>query len=133
MNSYEEKISLLSEMITFALVDGELHPEEINLLRYISEELEISKPDFMSLFFEPKESAVLKDQFSRILHFYQLALIMHVDNRLHRNEKIAIKDIGIRMGLSPIATKSVLELMENSVDKEVPIDVLISIFQHQDN
>lgn len=133
MTLQEEKLSLLSEMIAFALVDGELHEEEMNLLHFISQELKVEISEFLSLFFEPKKTVVIKEQFSRILHFYQLALIMHCDNRLHANEKIAIKDIGIRMGLCPISMKSILLLMEQSPDNKVEIDVLITIFQHQHN
>lgn len=129
----EEKINLLSEMIAFALVDGELHEDEMSLLHFISQELEIEISEFMRLFFEPKKSVVIKEQFSRVLHFYQLALIMHCDNRLHTSEKIAIKDIGIRMGLCPISMKTILEMMEQSSDNKVDIDVLITIFQHQHN
>jgi Tellurite resistance protein TerB len=133
MTSQEEKLSLLSEMIAFALVDGEFHEEEMSLLRFISEELEVETTDFMALFFEPKKPAVIKDQFLRVLHFYQLALIMYCDNRLHTNEKIAINDIGIRMGLCPISMKTILELMEQAPDNKVAIDVLITVFQHQHN
>jgi hypothetical protein len=133
MTLQEEKLSLLSEMIAFSLVDGELHEEEMSLLHFISQELEVESSEFMRLFFEPKKPVVLKEQFSRILHFYQLALIMHCDNRLHTNEKIAIKDIGIRMGLNPIAMKTILQLMEQSPDNKVEIDVLITVFQHQHN
>ncbi|GAQ48788.1 hypothetical protein FPK15_contig00017-0042 [Flavobacterium psychrophilum] len=46
MNSHQEKISLLSEMIAFAIIDCELHDREYDFLLSISEELEIEKKYF---------------------------------------------------------------------------------------
>ena len=43
MDSYQEKIALLQEMIAFALVDGELHDREYDFLEIVSKELEIEK------------------------------------------------------------------------------------------
>lgn len=133
MNTFEEKISLLSEMVHFSLVDGELHENEMELLLYISEELEIEKDVFLKLFYENKKTVLIKDEFSRVLHFYQLALIMHCDNRIHINENKSINHIGIRMGLNPNSMKTVLDLMQESVDKKVPIETLISVFKNQYN
>ena len=46
MNTSQEKISLLQEMIAFALVDGELHDREYDFLELIANELEIDKTIF---------------------------------------------------------------------------------------
>ena len=46
MNSRAEKISLLSEMIAFAIVDGELHDKEYDFLKMIALELKIDNPTF---------------------------------------------------------------------------------------
>ena len=50
MKSRAEKISLLSEMIAFAVVDGELHDKEYDFLFLLSKELEIEKVAFLDLF-----------------------------------------------------------------------------------
>ena len=47
MESYQEKISLLQEMIDFALVDGDLHDREYDFLEIIAQELEIEKLTFL--------------------------------------------------------------------------------------
>ena len=46
MNTYHEKISLLQEMIAFALIDGELHDREYDFLEMVAIELEIEKAVF---------------------------------------------------------------------------------------
>ena len=101
METYQEKISLLQEMIAFALVDGELHDREYDFIEMISLELEIDKETFHKLFENRSEVKVIKDEFNRICQFYRLALLMHADGVLHEREQIKINEIGINMGLNP--------------------------------
>ena len=133
MNSYEDKISLLSEMIGFAVIDGVLHDREYDFLLMFSQELQIDKETFLELFKKRDEIKVIKDEFHRILHFYRLALLMHCDGVLHEHERIAINEIGINMGLNPNAMKRILGLMEQSPDQIVDAEVLLGAFQEQLN
>lgn len=133
MNTREEKISLLSEMIAFAVVDGVLHDREYDFLLMVSQELEIDKATFLDLFAQRNEFSVIKDEFHRILHFYRLALLMHCDGVLHEREKKSINEIGINMGLNPNAMKRVLHLMEESPNQMVDAEVLLTSFQEQLN
>lgn len=133
MNTKEEKISLLSEMIAFAVIDGELHDREYDFLLMVSQELEIEKKTFLELFEKRGELKVIKDEFNRILHFYRLALLMHCDGVLHERGKIKINEIGINMGLNPNAMKRVLHLMEESPNQMVDAEVLLGAFHEQLN
>lgn len=133
MDSYEEKISLLSEMIAFAVIDGELHDREYDFLLLVSHELDIDKETFMDLFSRRNEFVVVKDEFHRILHFYRLALLMHSDDVLHETERIAINEIGINMGLNPSAMKRILKLMEDSPNKMIQPEIVVGAFQEQHN
>ncbi len=133
MVNHIEKLELLSEMIAFALVDGELHHFEIIFLTDIAESLGISKVIYLELFTKVYTPTAIKDTFNRLVHFYQLAVLMHCDNRLHINEKIAINEIGVRMGLSLDAMHKVQEMVAKSVDICVPMDALVSIYQLQQN
>ena len=133
MDSYQEKIALLKEMIAFALVDGELHDREYDFLEIVSKELEIEKETFLKLFENRGETIVIKDEFNRICQFYRLALLMHCDGILHEREQIKINEIGINMGLNPYAMKHVLHLMKTSPNRMVPGEVLLSVFSEQHN
>jgi len=133
MDDFQEKISLLQEMISFALVDGELHDREYDFIVMIATELEIDKETLHKLFDKKHENFVIKDEFHRICQFYRLALLMHVDNFLHDKEHIKIKEIGINMGLNPYAMKRVLQLMEKSPNKMVDASALLAIFSEQHN
>lgn len=129
----KEKNGLLGEMVAFALVDGKLHIDEINFLTSVAENLDISKEDYLKLLKKSYEPIIIKDPFTRIVHFYELALLMHCDSRLHKNEKIAINQIGIRMGLSLDTMHLILEMVAKSDDINLPVDALVSVYQLQHN
>jgi len=133
MNTRKEKISLLSEMIAFAIVDGELHDNEYDFLLLVSIELQIDKPTFLDLFRKRDEFTTIKEEFIRILQFYRLALLMHIDEVLHEKELITIKEMGIKMGLNPNAMKRILKMMDESPNRLIEPEVIITTFQEQHN
>ena len=58
---------------------------------------------------------------------------MNVDKETSELEVGFLKDIGIRIGLNPMATNRVLAEMNNYPDKVIPPDKLIEIFKEQYN
>ena len=58
-----QKVSLLLDMIAFAIVDGELHEREYNFLSLIALELGIDKQEFKQLFHEENPSEIIKNEF----------------------------------------------------------------------
>lgn len=133
MNSRTEKISLLSDMIAFAIVDGELHDKEYDFLLLISQELRIEKAAFLDLFRKRDKIIPIRDEFQRIIHFYKLALIMFCDGVIHISENNAIHQIGIKMGLNPDAMNRIIALMVSSPNKMIEPEKIICAFQEQHN
>ncbi|RZJ75483.1 MAG: excinuclease ABC subunit B [Chryseobacterium sp.] len=133
MNTYEEKLSLLSEMILFAKIDGTIHEREAQFLKIVAAQLKIEKNTFETLFDHPADKVVIKSEHQRILQFYRLALLMHADGVLHANEQVAIREMGVNMGLSPFAMKSVLVEMEKSPTGLIDPEVLLALFRAQHN
>jgi uncharacterized tellurite resistance protein B-like protein len=133
MENYNEKFALLSEMISFSVVDGKLHEREYLFLSMIAEELQITKAEFKALFHDEVYPVVIKSEFERIQQFYRLALLMHSDGVLHEREQIKINEIGINMGLNPHAIKRVLKAMAVSPTKMIDPEFLIEVFQEQLN
>ncbi len=129
----QEKLSLLTELIKLARCDHEVREQEYEFLLSTARNLEVSKEDFDHLFekyidFTPPES-----EFERILQFHRMVLLMNIDRETSPMEINFIKNLGIRFGLSPMATNQVLSEMENYPNKIVPADRLISIFKKQYN
>ena len=50
METTQEKISLLQEMISFALIDGELHDKEYDFIEIVAYELQIDKATLLKLY-----------------------------------------------------------------------------------
>jgi hypothetical protein len=133
MNSFEEKISLLMEMIAFSVIDGKLDPREYEFLSLIANELQIGKAAFDDLFHQERKPIVIKSEVQRIHQFYRLALLMHIDGILDEREDTAIHEIGIGMGLNPSAMSRVLNLMEVSESKIIDPQVIFNMFGEQRN
>lgn len=133
MNTYEEKRSLLLEMIAFSTVDGQLHKKEYDFLFIVANELNIEKGGFNDLFHQELPKISIKTEFLRIQQFYRLALLMYSDGVLHQKESVAIQQIAIEMGLNPQATKRILKLMNEAPNAIIDGEVLLNIFQEQHN
>lgn len=133
MSTYQEKLSLLSEMIAFAKIDGEVHEREYRFLSIVASQLHVEKDAFTALFKNPAPKVIIKSEHQRILQFYRLALLMQADGVLHNNEQVAIREMGINMGLSPFAMKSVLVEMQNSPTGLIDPEILLALFRAQQN
>lgn len=133
MPTYEEKISLVLEMIAFATIDGNLHKKEYEFLSIVANELNISRAVFNDLFHQELPYKVIKSEFERFHQFYRLALLMHSDGVLHPKEEVAILQIGIDMGLNPIVTNRILKMMKMKQSPIIEANVLLEIFKEQHN
>lgn len=133
MNTFEEKRSLLLEMIAFSSVDGHLHKREYDFLAIIAKELSFEIDVFKDLFHQELPKLPIKTEFLRIQQFYRLALLMYCDGILHENEMTTIQQIAIDMGLNPIATKRILKLMNEAPNAIIDGEILLNIFQEQHN
>jgi len=129
----KEKHSLLTELIKLARSDNQLREQEYTFLLSIAQSLDVSKEDFDHLFEEYIEFAPPESEFDRILQFHRLVLLMNIDQETSDVEVNFLKNIGIRMGLSPKATNRVLTEMNKYPNKVVPAEKLIEIFKEQYN
>lgn len=133
MPTKSEKIALLNDMISFAVIDGKLHDREYQFLSLIAQELKISKDEFNQLFHDENKPEIIKNEFERIQHFYRLALLMFCDGVLDNRELIKINEIGLQMGLNPFAIKRVLKEMKESPTRMVSPQFLLDVFNEQLN
>ena len=129
----KEKLSLLTELIKLARCDHKVREQEHRFLLTIAQSLDVSKEDFDSLFEKYIEFTPPESEFERILQFHRLVLLMNVDKETSDLEVEFLKDIGIRIGLNPMATNRVLSEMNKYPDKIIPPDKMIEIFKEQYN
>ncbi|WP_116770761.1 TerB family tellurite resistance protein [Maribacter litoralis] len=129
MPTEKEKLSILSEMISFAKVNNEIKDSEYDFLFSVAQQLRVTKKTFDSLFTTNVEHIIPKSQSDRLLQFHRLVLLMNVDNEQEDEEVNKIYDIGLNMGLPPGAIQQVLTIMHKYPDKIVPPEILIAIFK----
>ena len=129
MSTYKEKLSILSEMISFARVGNTIKDEEYIFLGSVAQQLGVDEETFDTLFNEEVEHIIPKSEADRILQFHRLVLLMNVDNKQDLIEISRIHNIGLEMGLPPSAIEQVLSIMHKYPNKIVPPKVLIDIFK----
>lgn len=131
--SLKERLSLLTELIKVAKTDKELRQSEFEFLYAIAKQLEISDEQFQELFNNYIEFTPPKNELDRIVQFQRLVLMMNVDRNVSREELCHVREIGMKMGLSPEATNKVLKLMHEHENGMLPPEKLIAIFKAQHN
>ncbi len=129
MSSYQEKLSILSEMIAFAKVDNIIKEPEYSFLLGVASQLGVAEEKFAELLEHQSEHLIPKTQADRILQFHRLLLLMNIDQVQDQLEIRRLHEIGLSMGLPPSAISQVLTVMHNYPNKVIPPKVLINIFK----
>ncbi len=112
-----------------AKADNEIREIEFQFLLTLASQMGIDKEDFKTIFEQYIEFNPPKLEFERIIQFQRLVLIMNIDDQANEEELEYIKDLGMRMGLHPMATNEVLRIMNDFPNRIVPPEKLISIFK----
>ncbi|SFR50737.1 hypothetical protein SAMN04490243_2409 [Robiginitalea myxolifaciens] len=133
MNTYREKLGILSEMIAFARSDAGIKESEHTFLLGVSRMLGIDQNDFRALLDEGVNPRQPKTQMERILQFHRLLLLMNIDQEQHPEEIRQLHNIGLHMGLRPSAVQEVLAAMHRYPDLIIPPRELIDIFRKHEN
>tara|TARA_R110000868_G_scaffold21326_2_gene88607 strand:- start:6069 stop:6470 length:402 start_codon:yes stop_codon:yes gene_type:complete len=129
MDTYEEKKSLILDMITFSTENGVLPKKDYDFLFVIANALDLEKGDFNNLFLLELPKMAAKTGFRRMQQFYRLAFLMHKGKILNVNESNTIHQISISMGINPDATKRVLKKMEKSPNTVISPEALLKIYK----
>ncbi|WP_026809507.1 hypothetical protein [Arenibacter latericius] len=129
MNTHKEKLSLLTEMISFAKADRAIKDSEYSFLVQVANHLGVDKETFDALFHKKVEQVVPRSESGRILQFHRLVLLMNIDQEQTVSEIERLHNIGLRFGLPQTAIDQVLKVMHDYPNKVVPPHVLIDIFK----
>lgn len=129
MNSYQDKLSILSELIAFARVDYRLKEDEYDFLLSVANLMKVKKTSLDALLKNTIEISTPKTQLDRIVQFHRLLLLMNIDNEQHKKEVEKLHNIGLWMGLPPSAIAQVLEVMHHYPNMAVPPKILLNIFR----
>ena len=128
-----EKLSLMAELIKLARVDQDVREAEYQFLMAIALQLQITPEEFKSLFEQYIDFTPPQGEFERILQLQRLILLSNVDLENNEKEIAFIKEVGMNMGLNPMAINEVLQRMHDYENKIIPPDKLIEIFTRNYN
>lgn len=128
-DSRDEKYSLLADLIKLANSDKEIVDQEFGFLLAIANQLGIGEDEFKGLFNRFITFTPPMYEFDRILQLQRLILLMNVDQEIDEKQIEMIKDLGMHMGLSPLAVEDVLKAMHEYENKLIPPERLIGIFK----
>ena len=129
----KEKISQLADLIKLMRSDGQEKEEEYRFIVEVAKKIGIGQSHLDSLFKQEIEFHPPHNEFDRILQFHRLVLLMNFDKDTDPREIKLIKELSIRMGLNPLSTDKVLEVMDKYPNKTIPPNVMIDIFKENYN
>jgi hypothetical protein len=89
----------------------------------------VTPDEFTRIFNENIEFTPPKLEVDRILQFQRLILVMSVDGFADKKEQQFVKELGVKMGLNPLAIQTVLSEMHNYPNNMLPPERLIEIFK----
>ena len=121
--------SLLSDLINMVKVDGKIRPSELQLIEKLAGKMGVSLEEVLQLFENPKPSKSLFSEADRISHFYRLALVMQVDQEVHKFEVVTLKNFGLKMGIRPVVAEQIMQKMSEYPNGIVPPEELLKIFK----
>lgn len=132
MDSFEEKLFLMKQLIDFAKIDGVLHDKEMDFLSILAEDFGIDKNTYFALYHTNSEPLVVSFS-ERIVQFYRLTLLMVCDGFWHEKEIIKLHEIGIMMGLNPVGIDKLLAYVKYNGISDVTPQFLSDLFTTQLN
>lgn len=124
----KENQCLISDLIVLAKADGVVTPSEMEFIKAIALQLEITDEELQLLFINPLPSTVQKSELDRITHFYKLMLLMNIDQETHEKEILMIRRLGLKMGIRPGVFDQMLSKMNSYENNVIPSKEIMKIF-----
>lgn len=133
IHKHQQKLSLLQNLLLLSKIDQKVSFMEESFIHTIANKLEVSEIELDQLKQNPVPVNFQGNEIDRITHLYQLILLMGVDNNRDKKEIQFCKDVGLKMGLNPIATREIIEQITVSKTGTLSPQKIIQIFKTYHN
>lgn len=127
--NYNEKLSLLQNLLKLTRVDHIESEVEIDFIYRISDKLNILREDVDRLLEQKVDFVPPKEENKRIVLFYTFLLLMGVDGHFSEEEISFCKEIGFKLGLNHLAVHALVEKMLEAKGKQLPAEEVIKYFK----
>ena len=126
--THEEKKRLIKNLIDLAVVDGAQNMDEMQFIRALANGANITDDELREINDSDLEFKPPKNEFDRIEHMHKLMLLMATDQTFSDVEKNFIQNVGLRMGIRPQATITLINRLENSPNNLLSPDEIMSVY-----
>ncbi|WP_194849982.1 tellurite resistance TerB family protein [Nonlabens antarcticus] len=129
------KTEVLKELIAMAYADGNLSMIEIEYIKAVGTRLNFKEGAVKEMLEHPDNSPAKPDKqfMMRIVHFYQLMLMMRIDGEINNKELQLLHEIALRYGIRKITVNTLLEIMDEYPDGDIPSLKLLEIHNQANN
>ncbi|MCX2742286.1 hypothetical protein OO013_00340 [Mangrovivirga sp. M17] len=131
-NDTKEKKSHLRNLILVALVDGKIDKKELDLLKRLSENLDISKSEFENLIENPHigDFVVPKSYDDKMLQVLDLVAMIIADGKIQDEERDLCKSIALKLNINPKVIDDLLLKVRGDLEAGKPKEEVIrSLYQ----
>jgi len=133
MDKHQEKLSLLQDLIALSKTDNNVSFMETQFINSVAMSMGISAEELQHIKDNPISFNPQNQEIERITQFYRLLLLMGVDADHHEQEVVFCKNLGLKMGLNPVAINEVIKRILASEKGMLPPNDVIEIFQTHHN
>ena len=133
MGNHQQKLSLIQDLIALSEADGHESFLEGDFIHTIASSLGVSEIEVEELKNNPVPYSPEDKETERIIHFYQLLLLMGIDQHKTAEEISFCKEAALKMGLNPVAVNKTIEQILNSESGTMTPEAVIKVFQVQHN
>ncbi len=126
MQSREERIGIISELIEMAKSDDVLKKTEYDFILDVSKELNLDGETVENLIENTTTKKITRTLKDSIYQLHRLIVIMNIDGHQHPLEVERLQVIGLRMGLKPSVILKVIDEVNKNPGKVVTAETLFS-------
>lgn len=125
--SYDIKKTYLAMLFKISMADGKFHEWEKKYIDTITEKLNISLEDKISIAENPdKHITQLPETYAqRIEFFYNLLFMMGIDNEVTKEEKELCREIGFKLCFNPMLMDDLINIIIEHLGNNIPVEEVI--------
>lgn len=127
--NYNEKLSLLHNLLNLARVDHEESDLEVDFIYRISDRMSISRADINKLLKQKVDFHPPKEENKRVVLFYTFLLMMGIDGEFTDDEKSVCQEIGFKLGLNQMAVHLLIQKIIENDGAKVPALEVVEFFK----
>lgn len=131
--NYQEKLSLLNELIHVGDADGQMARDEFEMIQAIAHRLNVTDEDLEKVLRNNIPFAPPRLEIDRILWIQGISMIIVADGVVTDREVAFVQRLGLRLGFGSGPINELLKRLQANPSRPLDAAVLLPIFQVSHN